>query len=127
MKINFKNEFAQSYLKTQRHSIDDQEKPAKDHIKNNKLAVQNSNFIHHNTDLSTQSITNPIGIKVMKNDRSVFSNNGSMATSLTNITKSKLETKENTLESKELVRIKLKEKGVMKRNLMIQVNNQNSS
>lgn len=80
--------------------------------------------MHNNTDLSTQSITNPIGFQThQKMERSVFSNNGSMATSLTNITKSKQETKENTIESKDLIRIKLKEKGVNKRNLKINVNN----
>lgn len=63
----------------------------------------------------------------MKLERSVFSKNGSLATSLTNITKSKLETKENTIESKEMIKLKLKEKGVNKRNLKIQVNNQNNS
>ena len=59
----------------------------------NKLAVTNSNYVHNQTEMSNRTINAPIGLK--KHERSVFSNTGSIATSLTNLTKTKYETKDN--------------------------------
>lgn len=96
-------------LKQKQNSHDTaNDKPKNHYIKKNKMAVYNSYFIHNQTDASVQSMSMPVALQNQKkHEKSVFSHNGSMATtSLTNLTKSKMETKENTNESKEFLQSK---------------------
>lgn len=131
VKVNYLNEVAGSVLKQKRNSIDTEQNAKASFIRINKLAVRNSNFVQNQTDISQKSIIQaPVALQ--KHDKSIFSHNGSMATSLTNLTKSKFETKDtmvtNTLDSKEMIQFQqYRDNKINKRNLKIQVNNQNNS